>query len=70
MTKKHFIALANTLRNNRPLAISETGKAHLEQWNQTVLELAEFCAQQNSNFNWDRFLGYIAGTNGPSGGAR
>jgi hypothetical protein len=29
---------------------------------------ADFCAAQNPRFNKSRWLGYIAGTNGPSGG--
>lgn len=30
----------------------------------------EFCMEQNNNFNRERWLGYIVGTNGPNGGAR
>ena len=32
------------------------------------IALADFCQSQNSNFNRERWLGYIAGTNGPNGG--
>jgi hypothetical protein len=61
MTKKHFIALADTIK----------------YWNRTtdqpftyaqIVELADFCKRQNGMFNRQRFMGYIAGENGPSGG--
>ena len=58
MSKKHFIALADVIRNS-PNAFS--GEA--------ILLLADFCKAQNSDFNRDRWLGYIAGRCGPSGGA-
>ena len=32
--------------------------------------IADFCANQNPHFNRARWLGYIAGTCGPNGGAR
>lgn len=63
MSKKHFIALADTIR----------------QWNnfeqdkfteRQILQLARFCASQNGMFNRDRWLDYIAGKCGPNGGAR
>ena len=67
MTKKHFIALADNIR-----AANETAKANdLEQYhfNPTQINvLASFCEQQNPNFNRERWLGYIAGTNGKNGG--
>ena len=65
MSKKDFIALADFLKA-RTITPNNGGTFTLYQ----IEQLAEFCAQQNSNFNRDRFLGYIAGTNGPSGGAR
>ena len=45
MSKKHFIALAEYLRDTK-----------------------QYCEAQNGNFNRERWLGYIAGENGPSGG--
>ena len=65
MSKKDFIALADFLKA-RTITPNNGGTFTPYQ----IEQLAEFCAQQNSNFNRDRFLGYIAGTNGPSGGAR
>jgi hypothetical protein len=61
MTKKHFIVLAKYL-------IDTAG--YCEPFSQKQLEhLANFCHSQNPHFNEDRWLGYIAGTNGPNGGS-
>ena len=78
MTKQHFIALAETLRNLQPdmgiIAPLSTPQAHAEkrgqqeQWLKTVDALASFCKSQNSNFNRERWIGYINNENGPSGG--
>lgn len=57
MTKKDFIALANTIRMNREAFTDEAIKA-----------LARFCKDQNSAFLEGRWIGYINGENGPSGG--
>lgn len=60
MSKKHFIALAEYLRDT---------KQYCEAFTPAQLEhLANFCHAQNGNFNRERWLGYIAGENGPSGG--
>jgi hypothetical protein len=79
MSKQDFIALANVVRELWPnLAIPanlSTPQAHAEkngqqaQWLKTREALADFCAQQNSNFKRDRWLSYIAGECGPNGGA-
>lgn len=66
MSKKDFIALADAIRkhnNGNPFNSFEFTKDQIDT-------LADFCQSQNPNFNRDRWLGYIAGTNGPSGGAR
>jgi len=64
MTKKHFIALADVLSEAKP-----SGPEHaLAQWERDVLGVAQFCRSQNPNFNRERWLGYINGENGPSGG--
>lgn len=62
MTKRHFIQLANVIRgyNANPLQNSFT-PAQVE-------ELADFCENQNPRFNRERWLDYIAGLCGPSGG--
>jgi hypothetical protein len=58
MSKQDFIALADTIRENN----------NADEFTEYVVEvLADFCAAQNPNFKRDRWLGYIAGTNGSSG---
>jgi len=73
MSKKHFIALADAIRTHNQIANSwgkniphPTTAFTADQ----VDELADFCARQNPEFKRDRWLGYIAGTNGKNGGAR
>jgi len=61
MTKKHFIALADAIREQ-----NKTPRPFLTD---QIDQLAWFCQSQNSNFNRERWLGYIAGTNGKNGGA-
>lgn len=58
MTKKHFIALADAI-----IAYDPANFVPLQ-----LKMLADFCAAQNSRFNRDRWLAYIAGTCGPNGG--
>lgn len=67
MTKQNFIALADTMRDTKPSADC-TGQAI--QWEITVGALADFCQSQNPRFDRARWLGYIAGTNGPNGGTK
>ena len=64
MTKKNFIALADSLR-----AFFETNAGvEMDDHTRGVLinHLADFCQELNRN----RWLGYIAGTNGKKGGKR
>lgn len=57
MTKKHFIALANVIKND------------IHDFTPNAIErLADFCQAENFNFNRDRWMDYIAGKCGPSGG--
>lgn len=64
MTKRHFIALADAVRN---LSTHDDGEslelAHV------IETLADFCQSQNPNFNRERWLAYVAGECGPNGGA-
>jgi hypothetical protein len=66
MSKKDFIALADNIRS------FNLGCAHLlpgQQFSELHLaNLADFCRSQNPAFNRERWLGYIKGQNGPSGG--
>lgn len=64
MTKRHFIALADAIREH-----NEAGRPTPFSLDQQ-LSLAKFCAAQNPAFNRQRWLDYIAGKCGPSGGAR
>jgi hypothetical protein len=63
MTKKHFIAFADEIRNQNKYGPTPFTSNQLEA-------LAHFCASQNPNFNRARWLSYIAGQCGPNGGAR
>lgn len=60
MTKKHFIALANWIKEH---------KQYANGFNDNVIEsLANFCQTQNVNFNRNRFVSYIKGECGSRGG--
>lgn len=76
MSKKHFIALANTLKQLKPAcrelephpfsAIAfEEGK--IAKWEETVTALANYCYVMNPQFNRGRWLAYINGDCGPNG---
>lgn len=72
MSKKDFIALANTLKAIEPINLKQkNARATNEhrQWLNTVTELASFCQAQNPRFMEDRWIGYILGQNGPNGEA-
>lgn len=61
MSKKDFIALAEM--------IQWCNGGNTPQFTQEAIDnLAQFCSTRNPRFNRDRWLGYIAGTNGPNGG--
>lgn len=72
MSKKHFIALADALRRSKPeLSLGCADSiSRLAQWNADVTAIADECKRENYAFNRQRWLGYINGDNGPSGGAR
>jgi hypothetical protein len=57
MTKRHFIALADSIRYSHVVFTDE----HLKV-------LADFCKSQNGQFNRAQWFGYIKGDNGPNGG--
>ncbi len=64
MTKKDFIALADDIRDhNRP------GSVLVPFDTDHINTLAVFCRSCNSRFNRERWLSYIHGECGPSGGA-
>jgi len=70
MTKKHFIALADAIReyNEQAFPGGTNTASPLKFGHTQLLVLADFCQQQNPRFNRFRWLGYIAGTNGRNGG--
>jgi hypothetical protein len=68
MTKKDFIALADMIRAHN-MACKHPVAIHSTAFTPDQLDaLADFCRSQNSEFKRDRWLGYVAGENGPSGG--
>lgn len=74
MSKKHFIALADVLKVLRTRYQQADSSALICTSGGVMLDavesaMADFCAQQSSQFNRAVFVGYINGTNGPSGGA-
>ncbi len=69
MTKKHFIALADAIRETKPTTPCEGGLAKSIQWQDDLNMLADFCQSQNSNFKREHWLSYVAGECGKNGGA-
>jgi hypothetical protein len=63
MSKKHFIRIADAIRDHNRRGMDRFSAAQLET-------LAGVLREQNPAFKTDRWLGYIAGENGPNGGAR
>lgn len=62
MSKKHFIALADAIReHNATFTDNPFDYGHINA-------LADFCHAQNSQFNRERWLNYIAGNCGKNGG--
>ncbi len=68
MSKKHFIALADALRAEKPEPHWCANKH--AQWNQDVQAIARACRAANPSFDEDRWIAYINGKCGPSGGKR
>lgn len=68
MSKRHFIALADALRAEKPGTNWNSNK--MVQWELDVKAIADVCQRFNSNFKRQRFLDYVNGLCGPCGGAR
>ena len=75
MTKKHFIELADRIAALPVHDMQYSGKAGgptvtvpMLKYQEVVDMLADFCRSQNSQFNRSRWMDYIAGECGPSGG--
>jgi hypothetical protein len=65
MTKKQFVALADSIREYNRLAKFNGGTAFTDD---QLAALARFCAAANPRFKRERWLDYIAGRCGPNGG--
>ena len=71
MTKKHFIALADSIKQQNARGCSDASQTGWTVFTPDQIEqLADFCAAQNPQFSRERWLGYIAGENGKNGGKR
>lgn len=64
MTKRHFIALADWIRDHNEMAHGHTLPFEQDH----IQALALFLGTQNPRFNRQRWLDYVAGTHGPNGG--
>jgi len=68
MTKKHFIELADAIREHNS-HIDQVFGVHGDRMRfsaESIDVIANFCASQNSRFNRERWLDYIAGECGPA----
>jgi hypothetical protein len=65
MTKKQFVAMADSIREHNQLAKFNGENAFTVD---QLAALARFCASENPRFKRERWLDYIAGRCGPNGG--
>lgn len=68
MTKRHFIAMADAIREHNRVCNRTTAGMYQAFTNGQIAALADFCQSQNSMFNRERWLDYIAGKCGKNGG--
>ena len=66
MSKKHFIALADALRAEKPASHWDPNKR--VQWELDVKAIADVCCSSNPRFKRERWLAYVNGECGPNGG--
>lgn len=70
MSKKHFIALADVMRETKPHQGAEGDMylhARMAQWEQMRDALADWCRHENYAFKRERWIDYINGECGPNG---
>jgi hypothetical protein len=65
MTKKNFVALADSIREHNRLAKVNGENAFTDD---QLAALARFCAAESPRFKRERWLSYVAGECGPNGG--
>lgn len=70
MTKQHFIALADRIKqyNNGAFEAGSNIVSPIQFSHTQILAIADFCQEQNPNFNRERWLSYIKGECGSNGG--
>ena len=71
MTKKHFIALANLVRETEPIKLNQIdarASGEHRQWEHMRDALATFCQTQSPRFLRQRWLDYVNGKCGSNGG--
>jgi hypothetical protein len=70
VSKKHFVALADVIREHN-IAIENDNRSNPCDAFQAahINVLADWCQDTNPRFNRARWLAYIAGTCGKNGGA-
>jgi hypothetical protein len=56
MTKRHFIKLAEALRDNRPVGEGMGYQFSEEQWGDIAGRIADVCQEQNPRFDRAFFL--------------
>lgn len=67
MSKKHFIALADSLKRERQHLVMAYGE---DAFSEFLTLTIRFCAEQNARFNAARFRDYVYDQCGPNGGKR
>lgn len=69
MTKKHFIALADVFRDAKPIKCMDLSYTvgRDSQWSEDVERVCQYLSTF-PNFNRERWIDYVNGVCGPSGG--
>ena len=65
MSKKHFIALEELI-----IGASKGPRLDAVFSEEQIRLLADWCERENGNFNWARWIAFIAQKCGPNGGRK
>lgn len=57
MTKKHFTALADILKESKPNTYDSTEV--WDKWTELYVKIGKFCREENPNFDPDLFEEYV-----------